>query len=214
VVRLPIALLCPRNPKWPSITETSAPGKPRPASRRVAVERLSSRMASRCGRWTRVRAEARTLPQFPIARRRPAAVAEAPQPSRRRRRLSRGRESFPACKALKTHKTRKFASSPPSGEKVDFAARFQFNSDAAGSSSANDAGDILAKHGATDRMRNFPACNALKTHEMLKFSSSSPRRSAPSRRSSPRLIIDSSNRDFRSAGSQRESRVGNRAVTA
>jgi hypothetical protein len=170
-------------------TETSAPdgsaGKPRPASRRVAVERPSSRMALRCGRWTRIRADERTLPQFPISRgciR--SAVAEAAPPSRRRRRLSRGRESFPACKALKTHKTRKFSSSPfrrKSGLlRADSAQLRRGRLEL-----ANDAGGIAGKHGATDGMRNFPACNALEDQEMRKFSPSSrvvPRRSDGARR--------------------------------
>jgi hypothetical protein len=66
----------------------------------------------------------------------------------------------------------------PSGAKNGFRRVDSLNSGAAGSSSANDAGGIPGKHGATGMMRNFPACNALKTQEMRKFSPSSPRRSA------------------------------------
>jgi hypothetical protein len=152
-IRFPIALPLLEEPEWPSVSKsrrrTEARWKPRPAARRVAVERLTSRMASRCGLWTRVRADERTLPQFPISR----GCTRSPWPKRlrhplsRRRHLSRGRGNFPVCKALKGHKTRKFSSSPPfrrKSEKVDFAARTRSTPTRPARVTQNDTGAFRA----------------------------------------------------------------------
>jgi hypothetical protein len=129
--------------------------------------------------------------------------ARSPWPKRLRRPVvagisRKGRGNFPACKALKTHKTWKFSPSPPAKKWTSPRGLAQLRRGRL--ESANDAGGIPGKHGATDDDAKFSCLQGIENQRNAEILALVPAsfRAVPAR--SPRLVADLSNRDFSVGG--------------
>ena len=172
-------------------TETSPPGG--------SASEFASRVAPRRRGATVLTHAVTTAGDGPTSRRtnlaisregsRPSGAAASPRLSRSGLFSTRGRGNFPACKALKTHEMRKFSPSSLRAKRENgLLPRGQAR-----------LRRILSGHGISRRGReNYPGCKALKTHETRKSSPSRLRNKVlpapPSRRRSPRPIVDLLNR--------------------